>query len=240
MKTKIQALVLSVGEYKDKDGLVKVLTTDSILTLYARGLFKPNSKNLRLVQPFSYNEFMIEDKTKMPLLLQGQTIHYYYHIQEDLFKSSCCFVLHDLISKTKKEENLFNVVLDCWNAADKDLDDFYFWACIILKYCIEQEGIQPFIQGCVHCESTRVETLSVKDGGFLCEKCNHNQYSKWSLEQLKKYRALFKCKEENLEYVKDHFNFNLDDLIYLAKWMEYHTHKNYPSIRFLESIRGLK
>ena len=143
-------------------------------------------------------------------------------------------------SKTKKEENLFNVVLDCWNAADKDLDDFYFWACIILKYCIEQEGIQPFIQGCVHCESTRVETLSVKDGGFLCEKCNHNQYPKWSVEQLKKYRALFKCKEENLEYVKDHFNFNLDDLIYLAKWMEYHTHKNYPSIRFLESIRGLK
>ena len=112
MKTKIQALVLSVSEYKDKDGLVKVLTTDSILTLYARGLFKQNSKNLRLVQPFSYNEFMIEDKTKMPLLLQGQTIHYYYHIQEDLFKSSCCFVLHDLISKTKKEEKLFNSIVD--------------------------------------------------------------------------------------------------------------------------------
>lgn len=52
MKTKIQALVLSVSEYKDKDGLVKVLTADSILTLYARGLFKQNSKNLRLVQPF--------------------------------------------------------------------------------------------------------------------------------------------------------------------------------------------
>ena len=48
MKTKIQALVLSVSEYKDKDGLVKVLTADSILTLYARGLFKQNSKNLRL------------------------------------------------------------------------------------------------------------------------------------------------------------------------------------------------
>ena len=43
---------------------------------------------------------------------------------------------------------------------------------------------------------------------------------------------------ENLEYVKVHFNFNMDDLIYLAKWMEYHTQKNYPSIRFLESIRG--
>ncbi len=233
MKTKIQALVLSVGEYKDKDGLVKVLTTDSILTLYARGLFKPNSKNLRLVQPFSYNEFMIEDKTKMPLLLQGQTIHYYYHIQEDLFKSSCCFVLHDLISKTKKRREFIQYSIGLLERkADKDLDDFYFWACIILKYCIEQEGIQPFIQGCVHCESTRVETLSVKDGGFLCEKCNHNQYPKWSVEQLKKYRALFRCKEENLEYVKDHFNFNLDDLIYLAKWMEYHTHKNYPSIRF--------
>lgn len=139
MKTKIQALVLSVVEYKEKDGLVKVLTADSILTLYARGPFKPNSKNLRLVQPFSYNEFMIEDKMKMPLLLQGHTIHYYYHIQEDLLKSSCCFVLHDLIQRTRKEENLFNVLLDCWNSADKNLDDFYFWACIVLKYCIEQE-----------------------------------------------------------------------------------------------------
>ena len=76
MKTKIQALVLSVSEYKDKDGLVKVLTTDSILTLYARGLFKQNSKNLRLVQPFSYNELMIEYKTKMTLLLKGQNINY--------------------------------------------------------------------------------------------------------------------------------------------------------------------
>ena len=62
MKTKIQALVLSVSEYKDKDGLVKVLTTDSILTLYARGLFKQNSKNLRLVQPFSYNELNVRVK----------------------------------------------------------------------------------------------------------------------------------------------------------------------------------
>lgn len=240
MKTKIQALVLSVSEYKDKDGLVKVLTTDSILTLYARGLFKQNSKNLRLVQPFSYNEFMIEDKTKMPLLLQGQTIRYYYHIQEDLFKSSCCFVLHDLISKTKKEEKLFNILLDCYNSANQNLDDFYFWACIVLKYCIEQEGIQPFVDGCVHCQNMRVETLSLKDGGFLCEKCNHNQYPKWNVDSLKKYRALFKCKEENLAYVKEHFTFNLDDLIYLAKWVEYHSQKSYPSIRFLESIRGLK
>ena len=60
------------------------------------------------------------------------------------------------------------------------------------------------------------------------------------MDSLKKYRALFKCKEENLAYVKEHFTFNLDDLIYLAKWVEYHSQKSYPSIRFLESIRGLE
>lgn len=49
---------------------------------------------------------------------------------------------------------------------------------------------------------------------------------------IKKYRALFKCKEENLAYVKEHFTFNLDDLIYLAKWIEYHSQKSYPSILF--------
>ena len=67
------------------------------------------------------------------------------------------------------------------------------------------------MDGCVHCQNMRVETLSLKDCGFLCEKCNHNQNPKWSVDSLKKYRALFKSKEENLEYVKVHFDFNMDD-----------------------------
>ena len=85
------------------------------------------------------------------------------------------------------------------------------------------------MDGCVHCQNMRVETLSLKDGGFLCEKCNLNQYPKWNVDSLKK-----------LAYVKEHFTFNLDDLIYIAKWVEYHSQKSYPSIRFLESIRGLE
>ena len=60
MKTNIQGLILRVDAYKEVDALVKVLTPNEILTLYARGIYKKNSKNLRLVQPFSYCQLMIE------------------------------------------------------------------------------------------------------------------------------------------------------------------------------------
>ena len=236
MKNKIQGLVLRVNEYKDKDGLVQVLTQDRVCTLYARGLFKSHSKNLRLAQPFSYNEFLIEDKMKMPLLLQGNTIHYYYHIQEDLLASSVCFVVHDRIQKTSLDEEMFEILLEIWNSADKKQDDFYFWSCVALKLCIEKEGIFPYVDGCVHCKNQRVVTMSMKDGGFLCETCNHGQYPKWDVMQLKKMRALFKCNMDSLEYVKTHFSFGVDDFIYLAKWSEYHTQKTMPSLRFLETI----
>lgn len=236
MKNKIQGLVLRVNEYKDKDGLVCVLTDHQVCTLYAKGLFKPNSKNLRLVQPFSYNEFLVEDKMKMPLLLQGNTIHYYYHIQEDLLVSSVCFVVHDLIQKMNTGYDMFEILLEVWNSADKRQDDFYFWCCVALKFCIEKEGIAPYVDGCVHCKKQRVVTMSMKDGGFLCETCNHGQYTKWDVMQLKKIRALFKCTMDSLDYVKSHFLFNADDFMFLAKWCEYHTQKRMPSLHFLETI----
>lgn len=239
MKNKTQGLVLRTSVYKDKDALVKVLTEDGVMTLYARGVYKANAKNLRIVQPFSYNEFMLEQKKSMPLLLQGTPIHFYYSIQQDLLKSSVCFVIHDCIQKIKVPHELFEIVLEVWNSADKNLDDFYFWCVIALKYCIESDGIQPYVDGCVHCQNSKVETISLKDGGFLCPSCNHGRYLKWNIKDLQKMRALFRCKFQDLSILRDTFSFALEDFIYLAKWMDYHAQKNLSSIQFLEAIRYL-
>lgn len=239
MKTKIQGLVLSTQEYKEKDALVRVLTDSEIFTLLEKGLYKKNAKNLRLAQPFSYNEFMIEQRNGLSLLLTGQTIQYYFHVQEDLLKSSVCFVVQDAIYRSKFHSQYFDILLEVWNSAHKNLDDFYFWACLALKCCIEMEGVQPYVDGCVHCSKTKVETLSLKDGGFLCASCNHGQYPKWSSDELKKIRALIKCDVAHWQYVKTHFMFDIYDFLYLSKWIEYHSLRNLASLRFLSTIYAL-
>ena len=237
MKNKIQGLVLRVEAYKEKDALIKVLTEEKIVTLYARGIYKNNAKNLRLAQPFTYNEFLIEDKGKMPLLLQGSTIKNYYHIQEDLEKSSICFVIHDCLHFSNSE--VFEALLEVWNSANNNLTGFYLWSCFLLRFIIDYEGIMPYVDGCVSCHDLKVETFSIHDGGFLCHECNHGQYAKWDIEQMRKLRSLFKCKIENLDYLFAHFHFNLDDFVFFAKWLEYHTHKQLASLKFLTAIRNM-
>lgn len=238
MKTNIQGLVLRVDAYKEVDALVKVLTQNEILTLYARGIYKKNSKNLRLVQPFSYCQFMIEQRKGMPLLLQGQTIKNYYHVQQNLEKSSVCFVLHDCIRIV--DSFVFDSLLEVWNLANDNQEQFYNWACYLMRYLLILNGIHPYVDGCVSCQSSKVEALSIKEGGFLCSNCNRGRYSLWEKDSLRKYRALFKCDIENFNILIANYTFNIDDFIFLAKWFEFYDHKMLNSLKFLKDIYHLK
>ena len=238
MKTNIQGLILRVDAYKEVDALVKVLTPNEILTLYARGIYKKNSKNLRLVQPFSYCQLMIEQRKGMPLLLQGTTIKNYYRVQQNLEKSSACFVLHDCIRVV--DSFIFDSLLEVWNLANENQEDFYDWACYLMRYILILMGVRPYVDGCVSCQSTKVETLSIKEGGFLCPDCNHGQYSTWSVDSLRKYRALFKCEINNLDVLISKYIYTIDDFIFLASWFEYYDQRLLNSLKFFKDIYNLK
>lgn len=238
MKTNMQALILRVDAYKETDALVKVLTQSEILTLHARGIYKKNSKNLRLVQPFSYCQLMIEQRKGMPLLLQGQTIKNYYHVQENLEKSSVCFVLHDCIQIV--DDFVFDSLLEVWNLANNNQSQFYDWVCYLMRYILILNGIHSYVDGCVMCKNTKVETLSINDGGFLCPSCNRGQHPVWSVETLRKFRALFKCEIHQFNLMISRYNFNLDDFIFLSKWYEYYNHTMLNSLKFLKDISNLR
>ena len=238
MKNNIQGLILRVDAYKESDALVEVLCQEKIITLHARGIYKKNSKNLRLVQPFSFCELMIEKRKGISLLLQGKTIKNFYHIQENLEKSSACFVLHDCIRFS--DSFIFDSLIEAWNLADENDQNFYTWACYLMKHILMLNGINPYVDGCVFCKESKVETLSIQNGGFLCPNCNHGQFPSWNVEALRKYRALFKCEIENFDILISKFIFTIDDFIFLSKWFEYYDHRPLNSLKFLKDIYNLK
>lgn len=231
---RIQGLILSVTEHKENDAIVKVLTESGVYSVYARGILKMRSKNRRLCQPFSFVELVISDSKKMPLLISGSVIQYYHKIQSNLLASSVCFVLSDSLRYTNKS---FDTFLHVWHSANENSHELYFWACLLMAQTLEAEGIVPYFASCIHCSSTKVETISIEEGGFLCPSCNHGRYPVWDKEQMLRLRYIFICKEA--DYTKLLSRYTLSDFMFLCRWYEYHGNVRLSSIDLLKSVQAL-
>lgn len=237
----VEGIVLSCLEYKEKDGLIYFASPNGLQTIYARGIQSTTSKNKRLCNPFSKVKLTLDHKEgrQMDILIRGDLLAYYYEIQEDLLAQSICFVLRDCLSRVKMDGTCYSYLLSCWQAFQSKNKDAYAYACLCLAHALKLEGIEPFVQGCIRCHSKKqLETVSMKDGGFLCKECNH-QYPAWQVEELKKFRGLFIVKPEVVEAFCSIYTYSLSDFLYLAKWYEHYEHLELASIQFLRSIEKL-
>ena len=52
--TEVEGIVLSVQDYRESDGIIRLLTQDKILSILARGIQKQTSKNRMITQVFSH------------------------------------------------------------------------------------------------------------------------------------------------------------------------------------------
>ena len=90
--TEVEGIVLSVQDYRESDGIIRLLTQDKILSILARGIQKQTSKNRMITQVFSHVRYTIEQKENgLSLLYYGNVIDSHYKIMEDLMKSSIYF-----------------------------------------------------------------------------------------------------------------------------------------------------
>ena len=107
-------------------------------------------------------------------------------------------------------------------------------ACLLKK-----EGIAPFVEGCVRCGSrSGIETVSVREGGFLCKECNQKEVS-WKKDELRKFRSLFIVKPEVVDAFTEVYSYTVSDFLYLAFWFEQYANVQLSSIQFLKSIEKM-
>ena len=147
----IDALVLKNEEYREKDAIVTVLTSQEILRIRARGVQSLQSKNRVICQPYSWVHITIDEKAnRFPLLLYGTTKRYYFHILEDLEIQTTCQVLNDLVHLGPIHTSFMNLVNTCWQAFHTHTNG-YTYACLCLKEIIHYQGIDPCVDHCVKC-----------------------------------------------------------------------------------------
>lgn len=236
----LEGLVLSVQDYKENDGIVKLALPDRIVSVYARGVLKSTSKNRRLCTPFSKVLLIYEPKysREMYYLIHGSVIWYDSAIQSDLLGQSVCFVLRDLLIRIGINPLIYHCLEQCWHCwNDKDPEGGYLYACLVLANLLKLAGLAPNLNECVLCGAkSGIETLVLSEGGYVCKNCRQPDWPKMDKQDLLAWRALFRAKADHIDYLQEHFVYTLEDVIFLARFWEYHAQSRLASVSFLETV----
>ena len=239
--TEVEGIVLSVQDYREKDGIIKLLCEEGVIAILAKGIQKQSSKNKMITQPFSVVRYTIEkSENGLSLLYYGNVIKNYYSILSNLVNSSICFVLAQIVSRVQTDKliyTLFEQCLTCFHTGD---DKAYNHACLLMSYLIQLEGIAPFVDGCVICHrKDHLETISQEDGGFICTQCNHGRILPRSRQEMIQIRSLFKVKQQEFDLFNKMYHLDVNDFVFLVEWFEKYTHFNIPGIKFLKNVQTL-
>ncbi len=239
---KIEGLVLSVMDYKDHDGIIKLATDQEVVSVYARGIQKATSKNRRLFAPYSRVLLNYDPKysSSMLYLINGSVIASYYQCAGSLEMQCVSDLLVTLIKRHGITPNIFCALEACWKAfQDHDENRSRMFACWIVAEILRNTGTIMNVDECSVCGRTdRIASIGEEEGGFLClEHVGNHPF--WKKDQLLALRRIVKVPFSKLDRIAD-MDWSMDLLIFLFDWYVYFNDIQLKSLDFLKMLCGTK
>ena len=205
MQEEVCGILVDVKEYREHDALLKVLCEDgSLLSVSARGVRKVTSKNAPAVQLFTLARLQLnyQQTASIQSLRRAEIINSYRKIREDLVKQSIASYFCECIYRSGFEENVYILLkqsLDILQDAKHPLQIL----CLFQAVMNRMHGIEPFVDGCVRCQSTQhIQAVSRRDGGFVCKSCLRYGDHVIPRRDLKTFRLLCKAELEHYELIE--------------------------------------
>lgn len=228
MNDKITAIVLQEMPYKENDSLVHVLTKEyGQLSLVLKGTKKIDSKNR--VFPMNEYNFTIDYKENKTIFTarNKQTLTNYY--LEDLMTISFSNIILEACVKSKSlDVNLYDDLL-CFLSHKNYLSGTLFFSKLARYY-----GINPEVDGCVICGSSKIIRLNNQMGGFVCVKHSPLKENQ-DLGLLKRFRLINKADIKDYDVLKQ-FDYSLKDFELMLEFFIHNSGINLNSYRFMQSI----
>ena len=218
----MKVIILSIANYKEKDGIITAISEDESLSFLVRGLFDPKSKNAALNNPTTVVDIeLVKKNGKYPNLESYSLVSSPYLLRSDLKRLSAIQVLLEATLKLVIEEERFYLYQDL-NDALSALKVGVDPNSVVLMYLarvLKVNGYVFSINKCTVCGTKN-------DGGFLCKEHLGEAKADLSIEQMLLLRNVFgssiyssieKMNEENAaallmkfdEYIKDSFGVNM-------------------------------
>lgn len=175
----VQALVLRVTDYNDRDALLTLLTRNhGKLTVKARGLRRKNSPLVAPCQLLAFGEFTLFEYRGMYTVNEANSIELFSELRRDLTKLSLGTYFAQAAEVIAQEDlpnpELLSLVLNCLYGLSKlGLSEQLVKAVFEMRSaCLA--GYSPDLFGCHICGSQTPTLFDLSGGALLCSSCRGN------------------------------------------------------------------
>ena len=172
----IQAIVLRVTDYNDRDALLTVLTRNhGKLTIKARGLRRKNSPLIAPCQLLAFGEFTLFEYRGMYTVNEAHSIELFQHLRRDLTKLSLGTYFAQ-VAEVISQEDLPNpelqalllnslYALSALNLSEKQVKAAFELRAACLA------GYTPDLFGCHVCGNESPDRFDLSAGQLECANC---------------------------------------------------------------------
>ena len=172
----IQAIVLRVTDYNDRDALLTLLSRDhGKLTVKARGLRRKNSPLTAPCQLLAYGEFTLFEYRGMYTINEAHSIELFRNLRRDLTKLSLGTYFAQVTELISQEDipdpELQSVLLNSLYALSQlQLPETLVKAAFEMRAaCLA--GYTPDLTGCHNCGNENTDRFDLSAGQLECNSC---------------------------------------------------------------------
>ena len=176
----IQAVVLRITDYNDKDALLTLLTRNhGKITVKARGLRKKNSPLIAPCQLLAFGEFTLFEYRGQYTINEASSIELFMPLRRDLTKLSLGTYFAQATEVLSQEDmpnpELQSLLLNCLYAmCNLDLPESQIKAVFELRAaCLS--GYTPDLFGCHICGSQTPNRFDLSAGQLECQNCRSRE-----------------------------------------------------------------
>ena len=176
----IQAIVLRVTDYNDRDALLTVLTRNhGKLTIKARGLRRKNSHLIAPCQLLAFGEFTLFEYKGQYTINEAHSLELFQDLRRDLTKLALGTYFAQAAEVLSQEDlpnpELQSLLLNCLYALSKlDLPEMKVKAVFELRAaCLA--GYTPDLYGCHICGSQTPDRFDLSLGQLECRNCRNGE-----------------------------------------------------------------
>ena len=218
----VEGIVISTTDYKESSKIINIFTKDKgIIGCISKGCKSLKSKLRLLSEKLAYGVFQISYRENgLSVLIDGDIKNYFFNIKNDIIKISYLTYICELSSSVYKEsesEEIYPLMETAIMKIEDGFDAKIITNILELQY-LEYLGINLNLDSCVKCGSTKVVTLSLSKGGYVC--ANHRTNEPLLSEKVMKLLRLYyyvdisKINELNIEKSVSDEIANIIDIYY--------------------------
>lgn len=215
----MKLIILSITNYKEKDGIITALANDGVLSFNVRGLLDPKSKNHILNTPLlEVDVSFAENNHKYKTINSSKIVNNPYSTNDSLDKLAILSLIQESTNKMLQDEEknlIYPILMQCLNKIKSgEVHPLQIGITYLLEL-LTITGNELDFSACVFCGNKKdIVNFSFADGGFVCRNCMDDSTTpSMNGKQMILFRNIF-INKNNIENVP---SFDYSNAIHILK-----------------------